>query len=205
MSSQMSRLQKLVRDSNDQLEETKYYLLDNTYPSLLATNNLDSENTLVDENENEPYAKSYNKDCSSGFPGLGYLVKHFWPIDKIYYSGTVQAIENRKHTISYNASNQKRFNIANKPCPFASNAVLQAISAQSVRIQSDLPAVLDKLLQYFGSRPFLQQEALCFPIFALQQFYFVAKIDFKKTVQSTLLSEVPGNAKTIPSHVFYKP
>lgn len=137
-------------------------------------------------------------------PEVSDQVEVFWPLDDTYYLGVIAEEQNGNHTFVYDAGAIGTLDCSNQKWRFQNNSNLQSISATTLLLESDMPAVLSALLVYFGYKPFLRYQAAGFSRFSLKASYTVREADFKKTVKLVPLAEVPENANIISIHAVYK-
>lgn len=71
------------------------------------------------------------------------------------------------------------------------------------RVSSDTSSVVALLLSKFGNKPFMKDEEQVYLLFVLHNAYDNVEYDFKRTVNSTPLNEVPDAANIIASHTIY--
>lgn len=71
-------------------------------------------------------------------------------------------------------------------------------------LTSRLPEAYTQIVEYFGSKPFMQYEATGSLQFALSNAHDYEEAEFKKTVECVSFADVPPNANGISFHVIYK-
>lgn len=213
----------LVREGNDRLDNSIEEMLDEIQINCVQERSNSEENSSSEiNNDIYEYSDSMinfeshsNKECqhpsnfaesdSPIFPAVGDSIKVFWPLDNQYYNGTVANIsDNNVFTISYDDGEVEELpDMSKENWRFSSSAMLHAMSATNLVVSNE-GEILNQLLEYFGNKPFLRYRAQGFPTFPLLNAYNSGEEDFKKTVKTVPIDEVPKDANVISSHVIYK-
>lgn len=125
-------------------------------------------------------------------------------LDYEFYTGTICEAHNTNQTIVYDDDDTVPVDLTNETWRLASSTMIHAMLEAAQCIDSDMPSVIEDMLQYFGNKPFLHPQAQCFPQYAFTHAYSTEEIESKEIGDAITLSNVPTNANIIASHVFYK-
>lgn len=111
-----------------------------------------------------------------------------------YYTRTPGKIADGKREASYDDNDEEQLGIADESGFFAFNVNFHTVSAGNLLLQSGLPVVRNRMLQFFGEKLISRHEAPSSLRSELQQSCCREKAHSRTTVQLTSGIEVPRNA-----------
>lgn len=131
-------------------------------------------------------------------------VEAFWPMENVFYTGIIAEEQEGTKNVIYDDGQIETLDFANETMRLASSANIMSISPTSIRLESDTPAVMETILNYFRNRPFLKYQAQVIPSYLLFNAYTAEDAEFKRTVQVTALAKVRNYANIISIRTIYK-
>lgn len=90
--------------------------------------------------------------ANTGIPSTGDKIEMYWPLDNTSYPGLTAEEQNSSQTVVYDDGSIETLDLQNETWRYASSAKLLSIAASSIRLESNVPQVLNKMLAYFGSK-----------------------------------------------------
>lgn len=137
-------------------------------------------------------------------PDVEDSVDVYWPLDNAYYPYMIAEEQDNHKTVVYHDGWIETLDFTNETWRCAYSATIYAISASSLMLCRKSNQVLDTIFGHYGNKQFLRHHTQGFPQFILENAYDVEENDFKLTINTVPLCDIPESATIISGHVIYK-
>lgn len=137
-------------------------------------------------------------------PSSGDRIKFNWPLDNKCYPRVIAEKQDGNQIVAYDDGGIGITVFPDETWQFASSANLLSISTFSISLESNIPQVLASIYDFFWNRPYLRYHTQTLQGYVLFSACLIAEDDFKRTVMSISLAEVPADANIIASYTISK-